>query len=387
MRFAGDSGDGMQLVGGRFTDSTATLGNDLATLPNFPAEIRAPAGTLAGVSSFQIHFASRDIVTPGDTPNVLIAMNPAALKANIGELERGATIIANEDAFTKRNLQKAGYDENPLEDGSLDAFVVRRIPMNTLSQRAVEGMEDVSARDALRAKNLFALGLVSWLYDRPTAVTESWIERRFAARKAVLEANLAAFRAGWAFGETTELIDVQFRVPAAHDMRARDLPHRQRHDRHLARPRCRQRPQRPAAGLRLLPDHSRLRAAARARAPPRGSACARSRPRTRSPPRLGARRRVRGRARRHGDQWARHGAEGRDDRAGGDARAADGDRRRAARRSLDRHADQDGAVGPADGALRTPRRVAAADRLRAPRRTASTPRSRRSASRFATALR
>jgi 2-oxoglutarate ferredoxin oxidoreductase subunit alpha len=218
VRFAGDSGDGMQLVGGRFTDATATLGNDLATLPNFPAEIRAPAGTLAGVSSFQIHFAARDIVTPGDTPNVLIAMNPAALKANIGELERGATIIANEDAFTTRNLQKVGYAENPLEDGSLDGFVVQRIPMNTLSQRAVEGMEDVSARDALRAKNLFALGLVSWLYDRPTGVTERWIEKRFAGKKAVLEANLAAFRAGWAFGETTELIDVQIRVPAAHDM-------------------------------------------------------------------------------------------------------------------------------------------------------------------------
>jgi len=218
VRFAGDSGDGMQLVGGRFTDATATVGNDLATLPNFPAEIRAPAGTLAGVSSFQIHFAARDIVTPGDTPNVLIAMNPAALKANTGDLERGATIIANEDAFTQRNLQKAGYESNPLDDGSLDAYVVRRIPMNTLSQRAVEGMEGVSARDALRAKNLFALGLVSWLYDRPTAVTEGWIEQRFEGRKAVLDANLAAFRAGWAFGETTELIDVQIRVPAAQDM-------------------------------------------------------------------------------------------------------------------------------------------------------------------------
>jgi 2-oxoglutarate ferredoxin oxidoreductase subunit alpha len=218
VRFAGDSGDGMQLAGGRFTDATAALGNDLATLPNFPAEIRAPAGTLAGVSSFQIHFAARDIVTPGDTPNVLVAMNPAALKANIAELERGATIIANEDAFTVRNLQKAGYDSNPLEDDSLSGFVVHRVPMNTLTQRAVEGMEDVSTRDALRAKNLFALGLLSWLYDRPTEVTESWMEKKFAARKASLDANLAAFRAGWAFGETTELIDVQIRVPAAHDM-------------------------------------------------------------------------------------------------------------------------------------------------------------------------
>jgi 2-oxoglutarate ferredoxin oxidoreductase subunit alpha len=218
VRFAGDSGDGMQLAGGRFTDATATMGNDLATLPNFPAEIRAPAGTLAGVSSFQIHFAARDIVTPGDTPNVLVAMNPAALKANIDELERGATIIANEDAFTVRNLQKAGYEHNPLDDESLSGFVVHRVPMNTLTQRAVEGMEDVSTRDALRAKNLFALGLLSWLYDRPTDVTETWIEKKFAGRKASLEANLAAFRAGWAFGETTELIDVQIRVPAALDM-------------------------------------------------------------------------------------------------------------------------------------------------------------------------
>ncbi|HEY7965405.1 MAG TPA: 2-oxoacid:acceptor oxidoreductase subunit alpha [Solirubrobacteraceae bacterium] len=218
VRFAGDSGDGMQLAGGRFTDATASLGNDLATLPSFPAEIRAPAGTLAGVSSFQIHFAARDIVTPGDTPNVLIAMNPAALKANAGELERGATIIVNEDAFTVRNLQKAGYESNPLDDESLSGFLVRRIPMNTLTQRAVEGMDEVTTRDALRAKNLFALGLVSWLYDRPTAVTETWLEKKFAGRTAALEANLAAFRAGWSFGETTELIDVQIRVPAAHDL-------------------------------------------------------------------------------------------------------------------------------------------------------------------------
>src|ERR1700749_4400881 len=130
VRFAGDSGDGMQLAGSRFTDATAMLGNDLATLPNFPAEIRAPAGTLAGVSSFQIHFAARDILTPGDTPNVLVAMNPAALKANVDELERGATIIVNEDAFTKRNVEKAGYETSPLDDGSLERFVVRRVPMN-----------------------------------------------------------------------------------------------------------------------------------------------------------------------------------------------------------------------------------------------------------------
>jgi 2-oxoglutarate ferredoxin oxidoreductase subunit alpha len=215
VRFAGDSGDGMQLAGGRFTDATAVLGNDLATLPNFPAEIRAPAGTLAGVSSFQIHFASSEILTPGDAPNVLVAMNPAALRANVGSLERGATIVANEDAFTTRNLQKAGYDSNPLDDGSLEPYVVRRVPMTTLTQRAVEGMAEVSTRDALRAKNLFALGLLCWLYDRPVSVTEAWLEKRFAGRKAALEANLAAFRAGWAFGETTELIDVRYTVASA----------------------------------------------------------------------------------------------------------------------------------------------------------------------------
>ncbi len=218
VRFAGDSGDGMQLAGSRFTDATAVVGNDLATLPNFPAEIRAPAGTLAGVSAFQIHFASRDILTPGDAPNVLVAMNPAALRANLPELERSATIIVNEDAFTKRNLEKAGYDANPLEDGSLSGYRVHRIPMTTLTQRAVEEVEDASTRDAGRAKNLFALGVLSWLYGRPADVTERWIEQKFAGKPAVMQANLASFKAGWSFGETTELLDVQYRVPPATDV-------------------------------------------------------------------------------------------------------------------------------------------------------------------------
>ena len=218
VRFAGDSGDGMQLAGSRFTDATAMLGNDLATLPDFPAEIRAPAGTLAGVSAFQIHFASRDILTPGDKPNVLVAMNPAALKANLGELDRGATLIVNEDAFTKRNLEKAGYTANPLEDGSLSAYRVHRIPMTSLTVAAVEGVEDASTRDAGRAKNLFALGVISWLYGRPTEGTKRWIEEKFAKRPAVLQANLAAFNAGWSFGETTELLDVQYKVKPATDV-------------------------------------------------------------------------------------------------------------------------------------------------------------------------
>ncbi len=218
VRFAGDSGDGMQLAGSRFTGATAVLGNDLATLPDFPAEIRAPAGTLAGVSAFQIHFASRDILTPGDAPNVLVAMNPAALKANLGEVERGATIIVNEDAFTKRNLEKAGYGSNPLEDESLSAYRVHRVPMTTLTTRAVEEVDEASTRDAGRAKNLFALGLLSWLYGRPTDVTKRWLEKKFGRQAAVFEANLAAFNAGWSFGETTELLDVQYRVKPATDL-------------------------------------------------------------------------------------------------------------------------------------------------------------------------
>jgi 2-oxoglutarate/2-oxoacid ferredoxin oxidoreductase subunit alpha len=218
VRFAGDSGDGMQLAGGRFTDATAVFGNDLATLPNFPAEIRAPAGSLAGVSSFQIHFASRDIATPGDLPNVLVAMNPAALKANLSQVDRGATIIVNEDAFSTRNLQKAGYEESPLDDDSLDAFQVKRVPMTTIVTNAIEGLEGATTRDAQRARNLFALGLVSWLYDRPTEGIERWIEGKFASKPTVREVNLTAFRAGWNFGETSELIDVRYEVLPARDV-------------------------------------------------------------------------------------------------------------------------------------------------------------------------
>jgi 2-oxoglutarate/2-oxoacid ferredoxin oxidoreductase subunit alpha len=218
VRFAGDSGDGMQLAGSRFTDATAVLGNDLATLPNFPAEIRAPAGTLAGVSAFQIHFASRDILTPGDAPNVLVAMNPAALRVNLAEVEKGATIIVNQDAFTKRNLEKAGYDSDPLEDGSLSGYRVHQVPMTSLTTKAVEEVDEASTRDAGRAKNLFALGLLSWLYGRPTDVINRWMEQKFGRNPAVLKANMAAFQAGWSFGETTELLDVQYRVKPATDV-------------------------------------------------------------------------------------------------------------------------------------------------------------------------
>jgi 2-oxoglutarate ferredoxin oxidoreductase subunit alpha len=218
VRFAGDSGDGMQLAGSRFTDATAEHGNDFATLPSFPAEIRAPAGTLAGVSAFQIHFAAQDILTPGDEPDVLVAMNPAALRSELPALAARGTVIANEDSFSKRNLQKAGYESNPLEDGSLDGYHLIRIPMTSLTASAVEAMEGVSTRDAGRAKNLFALGVVSWLYDRPTEPTEDWLRRKFVNKPGPLEANLAAFRAGWNFGETSELIDVQYRVDPATDV-------------------------------------------------------------------------------------------------------------------------------------------------------------------------
>jgi 2-oxoglutarate ferredoxin oxidoreductase subunit alpha len=215
VRFAGDSGDGMQLTGDRFTSATAVLGNDLATLPDFPAEIRAPRGTLHGVSAFQIQFASRDILTPGDQPNVLVAMNPAALKTNIGLLEKGGTVIANEDEFSSRNLEKAGYEANPLDDGSLDGYQVYRVPMESLTLKATEGIEGVTNREAQRAKNFFALGLVSWMYGRPTDVTEQWIGSKFASRPEIRDANLAAFRAGWNFGETTEVFATQFEVKPA----------------------------------------------------------------------------------------------------------------------------------------------------------------------------
>jgi 2-oxoglutarate ferredoxin oxidoreductase subunit alpha len=215
VRFAGDSGDGMQLVGSRFTDETAVAGNDLATLPDFPAEIRAPAGTPHGVSAFQIHFASRDILTPGDHPNVLVAMNPAALITNVGSLEKGGTIIVNEDGFSGHNLKKAGYESNPLEDDSLDDYQVFRVPMTSMTVRATEEIDGITSRDAARSKNLFALGLVSWMYGRPTDPTVRWVEAKFADKTAVRDANLAAFRAGYNFGETAELLAVHYEIEPA----------------------------------------------------------------------------------------------------------------------------------------------------------------------------
>ena len=215
IRFAGDSGDGMQLTGDRFTAEAAAFGNDLATFPSFPAEIRAPAGTLAGVSSFQLHFADYDILTPGDRPDVLVAMNPAALRANVGDLARGGILIVNTDEFTPRNLAKVGYASDPLEDPALEAFSVHRVPMSHLTITALEPL-GLAKKDAERSKNMFALGLLSWMYSRPTETTERWLREKFARRPEIAEANVVAFRAGHAFGETTESFAVTYDVsPAA----------------------------------------------------------------------------------------------------------------------------------------------------------------------------
>jgi 2-oxoglutarate ferredoxin oxidoreductase subunit alpha len=214
IRFAGDSGDGMQLAGDRFTQETAAFGNDLSTLPNFPAEIRAPAGTLPGVSSFQVHFADHDILTPGDAPDVLVAMNPAALKANLTDVPRGADIIANTDEFTKRNLGRVGYETNPLEDGSLANYNLHAVPVTSMTVKALEEF-DITRKDAERAKNMFALGLLSWLYNRPVESTIAFLESKFASKPEIMKANKAAFQAGWNYGETTEAFSVQYEVKPA----------------------------------------------------------------------------------------------------------------------------------------------------------------------------
>ncbi|WP_018638499.1 2-oxoacid:acceptor oxidoreductase subunit alpha [Parafrankia elaeagni] len=219
VRFAGDSGDGMQLTGEQFTSETAAFGNDLSTLPDFPAEIRAPAGTPAGVSGFQLHFSDHDILTPGDAPDVLVAMNPAALKANLKDLPPGADLIVNTDAFTGGNLKKAGYAADPLTDGTLDNYTVHRVPLTSMTINAVHAAEGVGGavnkKEAERAKNMFALGLMSWLYHRPTGGTEGFLKKKFAKRPEIAAANIAAFRAGFNYGETTESFSVTYEVAPA----------------------------------------------------------------------------------------------------------------------------------------------------------------------------
>src|SRR6266567_3336687 len=216
VRFAGDSGDGMQLTGSQFTSETALLGNDISTLPDFPAEIRAPAGSLPGVSGFQLHFADHDILTPGDAPNVLVAMNPAALKTNIADLPRGGTLIVDADAFSERNLQKAGYAQSPLEDGSLDEYQLHEVPLTTLTVGALKEIEGVTSREAERSKNMFALGLMSWLYGRNVDSTIAFLEEKFGKKRPeIAAANIKALQAGYAFGETTESFAVTYEVKPA----------------------------------------------------------------------------------------------------------------------------------------------------------------------------
>ncbi len=216
VRFAGDSGDGMQLTGSQFTSEAALLGNDISTLPDFPAEIRAPAGSLPGVSGFQLHFADHDILTPGDAPNVLVAMNPAALKTNLADLPKGGTLIVDADAFTDRNLQKAGYAQSPLEDGSLGEYQLHAVPLTTLTVGALKEVEGVTPREAERSKNMFALGLMSWLYGRSIEATADFLEAKFAAKRPeIYEANVKALQAGYAFGETTETFAVTYEVKPA----------------------------------------------------------------------------------------------------------------------------------------------------------------------------
>ena len=215
IRIAGDSGDGMQLTGDRFTQETANFGNDLSSQPNFPAEIRAPAGTLAGVSSFQLHFADHDILTPGDRPDVLVAMNPAALKANLGDLLKGATIIVDTRDFTERALARIGWSSNPLTDGTLDSFTVHALDLTQLTLDAL-AHTSLSRKDAGRSKNMYALGLLSWMYSRPTEGTLQFLREKFAKKPEIAEANIAAFKAGWNYGETTEAFGVSYEIkPAA----------------------------------------------------------------------------------------------------------------------------------------------------------------------------
>jgi 2-oxoglutarate ferredoxin oxidoreductase subunit alpha len=214
IRFAGDSGDGMQLTGDRFTTETAVMGNDLATLPDFPAEIRAPAGTLPGVSAFQLHFADHDVMTPGDAPNVLVAMNPAALKANLADLPHGADLIVNTDEFTPRNLHRVGYATSPLDDGSLDAYRVHPIALTSMTVAAVKDI-NITRKEAERAKNMFALGLLCWLYHRPTVGTLAFLDKKFASNPDLLRSNRIAFEAGWSFGETTEDFSVSYEIKPA----------------------------------------------------------------------------------------------------------------------------------------------------------------------------
>ncbi|HEY5837388.1 MAG TPA: 2-oxoacid:acceptor oxidoreductase family protein, partial [Pyrinomonadaceae bacterium] len=215
IRFAGDSGDGMQLTGTQFTNTSAMMGNDISTLPDFPAEIRAPAGSLPGVSGFQLNFSNHDIRTPGDQPSVLVAMNPAALKVNLPDLEEGGTIIVNTDEFTKDNLEKAAYHSNPLEDGALTGYRVHHLPISTLNMNALKGAVELSRKEMARSKNFFALGVLYWLYDRPLEPTLDWVRAKFKKNPELVKANEVALKTGYNFAETTEVFTTHYRVKKA----------------------------------------------------------------------------------------------------------------------------------------------------------------------------
>ena len=386
IRFAGDSGDGMQLTGDRFTQESAAFGNDLVTLPNFPAEIRAPQGTLPGVSSFQVHFADHDILTAGDAPDVLVAMNPAALRANLGDLNRGAAIIVDTHDFTARNLAKAGYQENPLDNDSLAEFAVHPLDLTGMTVAAVKEF-GLSRKDAARAKNMFALGLLSWMYGRPIETTITFLTQRFAKVPDIRDANITAFKMGWNFGETTETFVVQYEVkPATMPPGTyRNITGNLALAYGLV---AAGRAVGAAAVPGVLPDHPGLRHPARAQqaqvlrrhdVPGRG----RDRGHRRGPGRG-----LLGPPRRDDHLGPGRGAEVGDHRPRGDDRAAAAGHRRAARRPLDRAAHQDRAGGPAPGDVRPQRRGAGADRRPAvARATASTPPSRRPGSPSPTAPR
>jgi len=215
IRFAGDSGDGMQLTGTQFTNTSAIVGNDISTLPDFPAEIRAPAGSLPGVSGFQLNFSNHDIRTPGDQPNVLVAMNPAALKVNLADLEEGGTIIINSDEFTKENLERAAYHSNPLEDGALSGYRVHTLPISTLNMNALKGAVELSRKEMARCKNFFALGVLYWLYDRPLEPTLNWINAKFRKNPELAKANEVALKTGYNFAETTEVFTTHYKIKKA----------------------------------------------------------------------------------------------------------------------------------------------------------------------------
>ena len=367
IRFAGDSGDGMQLTGDRFTQETASFGNDLSTLPNFPAEIRAPQGTLPGVSSFQVHFADHDILTPGDRPDVLVSMNPAALRANLPDLPNGATIIVDTNDFTPRNLTKAGYAENPLENDSLAEFALHAVDLTGMTVEAVKEF-GLSRKDASRAKNMFALGLVSWMYGRPTDGTITFLERRFAKVPEIRDANIAAFRAGLELRRDHRGLRRPVRDQACPDG-AGHLPQHHRQPRAVLRPGRRRGAVGAAAVPRLLPDHPGQRhppRAQQAQAVRRHDLPGRGRDRR---CRCRAGRLVRRRPRGHHHVGPGRRAEVGDHRPRRDDRAAAGGGRRAARRSFHRAADQDRAGRPAAGDVRAQRRGTAADRRPAvPRR-------------------